>query len=195
MSSRLLTSVPSTVSLQKSHVNFTSVNLEKKPMRNLENTTYTNNSTTLSRSKKKKYFLTVVSRLPTAKSTTGLYSTSLIQTKWFFTIFNSQYIYHDQAFGLVPLPFPPFPFPFFFFSFLFFIISACNYLIGWETVSGNSKRNTILLSLTSVKSFRATPSGIQLFLKLYLAMDWLFLIIETIYFSIFSSIESPMSSW
>jgi hypothetical protein len=86
------------------------------------------------------------------------------------------------------------PFAFFFFGFLFFMISAWNYLTGWDIVSGRSKRKIVLFYFTSFKSFFAIASGIQLFLKLYLAIVWLFLTIEMSYFSIFSSIVSPMSS-
>ena len=103
---------------------------------------------------------------------------------------------HHFDFGDLP-PLLPFPFPlpfFFFFGFLFFMIYAWSSFTGWEMVSGSSKRKTTLFSLTSFKSFLAIPSGIQLFLKLYFAIDGFFLTIYIISFSIFSSIESPMSS-
>ena len=74
------------------------------------------------------------------------------------------------------------------------MISACCSLSECEMVSGKSKIKMFLFSLSSATSFFATASGIQLLLKLYLAMVWLFLRIESSSFSIFSSKLSPSYS-
>lgn len=66
------------------------------------------------------------------------------------------------------------PFPFFFLGFLFFIISACCSFKRCEMVSGKSNINIALLSLTLLSNFLAITSGIQLLVKLYLAIDSFF---------------------
>ena len=139
--------------------------LESNIQSSLNKTTSSNTSWGKS-SSRKKYYLTVVSRLPNMKALNLNNQVSTLpkkRIKWwilFIQIIEWAIIFH---FDLAPFPFFPFPF-FFFFGFLFFIIYAWSSLMGWDTVSGSSNKNTTLFYLTSFNSFLAIPSGIQLFL-------------------------------